>query len=52
MDERVLRELGDELMRLARRRAHVYPGSRLDSARPWILASNGLWRAPKPEVAP
>ncbi|QIG44262.1 winged helix-turn-helix transcriptional regulator [Nocardioides anomalus] len=30
MDERVLRELGDELMRLARRRAHVYPGARLD----------------------
>jgi len=28
------------------------PGSRLDSARPWILASNGLWCAPKPEVAP
>lgn len=28
------------------------PGSRLDSARPWILASNGLWRVPKPEMAP
>ena len=27
MDERVLRELGDELMRLSRRRAQTYPGS-------------------------
>ncbi len=32
MDERVLRELGDELMRLTRRRAQVYPGSRLDTS--------------------
>ena len=32
MDERVLRELGDELMRLSRRRARVYPGSVLDTS--------------------
>jgi hypothetical protein len=28
------------------------PGSRLDSARSWILASNSLWRVSKPEMAP
>jgi DNA-binding MarR family transcriptional regulator len=32
MDERVLRELGDELMRLSRRRTQVYPGARLDTS--------------------
>jgi DNA-binding MarR family transcriptional regulator len=32
MDERVLRELGDELMRLARRRTQAYPGSQLDTS--------------------
>jgi DNA-binding MarR family transcriptional regulator len=32
MDERVLRELGDELMRLSRRRSQVYPGSVLDTS--------------------
>jgi DNA-binding MarR family transcriptional regulator len=31
-DDRVLRELGDELMRLARRRAQHYPGSQLDGS--------------------
>jgi DNA-binding MarR family transcriptional regulator len=31
-DDRVLRELGDELMRLSRRRAQTYPGSRLDTS--------------------
>jgi DNA-binding MarR family transcriptional regulator len=31
-DDRVLRELGDELMRLARRRAQDYPGSALDAS--------------------
>jgi DNA-binding MarR family transcriptional regulator len=31
-DDRVLRELGDELMRLARRRAQTYPGSELDTS--------------------
>jgi DNA-binding MarR family transcriptional regulator len=32
MDDRVLRELGDELMRLARRRTQDYPGSVLDTS--------------------
>jgi DNA-binding MarR family transcriptional regulator len=32
MDDRVLRELGDELMRLTRRRTQAYPGSRLDTS--------------------
>jgi DNA-binding MarR family transcriptional regulator len=32
MDERVLRELGDELMRLTRRRSQFYPGSQLDTS--------------------
>jgi DNA-binding MarR family transcriptional regulator len=32
MDDRVLRELGDELMRLARRRTQAYPGSQLDTS--------------------
>jgi DNA-binding MarR family transcriptional regulator len=31
-DDRVLRELGDELMRLARRRTQSYPGSELDTS--------------------
>jgi DNA-binding MarR family transcriptional regulator len=31
-DDRVLRELGDELMRLARRRTQDYPGSELDAS--------------------
>jgi len=31
-DDRLLRELGDELMRLSRRRAQTYPGSRLDTS--------------------
>jgi DNA-binding MarR family transcriptional regulator len=31
-DDSVLRELGDELMRLTRRRTQVYPGSHLDSS--------------------
>ena len=31
-DDRVLRELGDELMRLSRRRAQNYPGSQLDTS--------------------
>jgi DNA-binding MarR family transcriptional regulator len=31
-DDRVLHELGDELMRLARRRTQDYPGSRLDTS--------------------
>jgi DNA-binding MarR family transcriptional regulator len=31
-DDRVLRELGDELMRLSRRRSQSYPGSRLDTS--------------------
>lgn len=32
MDDRVLRGLGAELMRLTRRRAQVYPGSELDTS--------------------
>jgi DNA-binding MarR family transcriptional regulator len=32
MDDRVLRELGDELMRLTRRGSQYYPGSELDSS--------------------
>ena len=32
MDDRVLRELGDELMRLTRRRTQAYPGSQLDTS--------------------
>jgi len=32
MDQRVLRELGDELMRLSRRRSQVYPGAVLDTS--------------------
>ena len=32
MDDRVLRELGDELMRLSRRRSQAYPGSVLDTS--------------------
>jgi DNA-binding MarR family transcriptional regulator len=32
MEDRVLRELGDELMRLSRRRTQVYPGSALDTS--------------------
>jgi DNA-binding MarR family transcriptional regulator len=31
-DDRVLRALGDELMRLARRRSRVYPGAQLDTS--------------------
>ena len=31
-DDGVLRALGDELMRLARRRSQVYPGSQLDTS--------------------
>ena len=31
-DDRVLRELGGELMRLSRRRAQTYPGSQLDTS--------------------
>ena len=31
-DDRVLRALGDELMRLARRRSQIYPGSQLDTS--------------------
>jgi DNA-binding MarR family transcriptional regulator len=32
MEDRVLRELGDELMRLARRGSQHYPGAELDSS--------------------
>ena len=31
-DDRMLRQLGDELMRLSRRRAQTYPGSELDTS--------------------